>query len=604
MIPPQAVRLPIGHEPLSAFDGITRRNSIRGILLFIVLVAFLPTLALSAWQGMARLARDADNKQLQLMSAATMISRSEVNIVGNSRAILAVLAAAPAVRARDPAVCGRILAEAVTRFPEFSRVSIAGPDGRLACASDPRAVGLAFDDSKLWNSLSTGGFLVTSPVWDPVMRRQVLRAILPIRTSSGQFDGAIMACIDLDWLRQALVAPDAHDGVAVALVDGSGHPVVRSQSLPWDRVMIPASSTADNRVPVLSAPDSEGMRWSYAVAPLHIAVKSGAKNGGESFYIVYASARPIRFGSDWWFAAGYFVLPLLALVLAASAIWFGANRAILRWVSHLAQLARQIGAGDGAHPGYRSQFTNAPSEVRDLAAELLRVGNTIADREQRLRRSIADQTEVARELHHRVRNNLQVMASFLSLQAEGVAPGPARHALEAAQLRVATMAMVNGLLYADAEVTTVSLAALLDPVADLLARHSGIEGEVTVDPLLAPRAVDIDRAMPLSLWIVEAAVCLFERIDDHTRPRQFTVGITSEDDVMCIVVMTRGPLPAAPRQSLHQRLVTAIAHQLGGRSRIDTVGTSGAKVVLCLPHGELATVAGPVAASLPAEIAA
>lgn len=596
---PRFGRRTSGDDPLSVFDAITRRNSIRGILLFIVLVAFLPTLGLSAWQGMARLTRDADSDQRRLTGAAVTIGRSEANILGGSRGILAVLAAVPAVRTRDQAGCGPILAEAVKQFPEFSHLSVAGPDGRLACAGDPRAIGKTFDDPRLWNRLATGGFLVTSSAHDPVSQRPALRAILPLRTAAGRFDGAIMATIDLVWLRRALTTQDDRENVAVALVDGAGHPIAHSRPLPWDRVVIPAASKGDNRIPVIGARDRDGARWSYAVAPLRI-----AGNDGESFHIVYAAARPAPFGSDWWFAAGYFVLPLLALALAASAIWIGANRAILRWVLHLGELARQIGAHDDANPPYRSHFANAPSEVRDLAAELLRVGNTITDREQRLRGAIADQTEVARELHHRVRNNLQVMASFLSLQAEGVPPGSARHALEAAKLRVATMAMVNGLLYADAEVTTVSLAALLEPVADLLARHSGIRGEVSVDPLLAPRAVDIDRAIPLSLWIVEAAVCLFERIDNACKPPLFTVGITSEDDVMCIVVTVRGPLPAPPRHSLHRRLVTAIAHQLGGRSRIDAIGSSGAKVVLCLPQGELTAAPGHAPVGVSTGIAA
>ena len=585
--------------PLPFFDAITRRNSIRGILLFIVIVAFLPTLGLSAWQGMARLSRDADTEQRRLMSAAVMISRSEANIVSDSRSILGVLAAVPAIRARDPAVCGPILAEAVERFHEYSQLTVTDADGRLACASDSRAVGMAFDDPDLWKRLRRNGFVVTSPVRDPVLQRSVLRAILPLRTVAGAFDGAIVASIDLGWLRRALVGQDDRETVAIALVDGAGRPIAHSRSLPWDRLVIPVALKGDKRIPVLSARGADGARWSYAVAPLHI-----ADTAGESFHIVYATAHPARFGSDWWFAAGYFVLPLLALALAASAIWFGANRAILRWVSHLGELARQIGASDGAHPRYRSRFADAPSEVRDLAAELLRVGNTITDREHRLHCAIADQSAVARELHHRVRNNLQVMASFLSLQAAGVPTGPARQALEAAKLRVATMAMVNGLLYADAEVTTVSLAALLDPVTDLLARHSGIKGEVSVDPLLAPRPVDIDRAMPLALWIVEAAVSLFERIDTGRRPQLFTVGITSEGDVMCVVVTVRGCLPAPPRHSLHRRLVIAIAHQLGGRSRFDTVGNAGAKVVLCLPQGELSAVPGFVSGVMPTGIAA
>lgn len=279
-------------------------------------------------------------------------------------------------------------------------------------------------------------------------------------------------------------------------------------------------------------------------------------------------------------------MPPLASLLASTASWIGADRPILRWVTLLGDLARQIGGSDGPDLRCRPNFAEAPAEIRDLAAELLRMNHTIADREQRLRGSVATQTAVARELHHRVRNNLQVMGSFLSLQAEALVPGEARRVLDEAQLRIATMAMVNGLLYADVEVGTVAIAKLLDPLAELLSRHTGVEGEVIVDTSLAPRDVDIDQAMPLSLWIVEATICLFERADPAKIPTLFTICITREDELMCIVVEADDLLVDMRGDSLHRRLVAAIAHQLGAKSRIDDLGPTRGRIVLCLPHDE------------------
>ena len=599
--------LPDSHAPLPIFDAVTRRNSIRGILLFILVIAMLPVLVISTWQGVARLQRDRDAEQRQLLGAVTMLGASQANVIAGARGVLGILATLPAVRSRDQARCGPILAEASRRFPAYSNFSLSHPDGSIACASQPRGVGMRLYDPALLERLRRSGFLVTPPVWGLMSQRLVLRAILPLTTATGAFDGVITASIDLGWLRRQLALHDSRGTIAVALVDGAGRPVAQSESLPWQRLPIPIPDDASARANVFRAADSNGTNWTFAVAPLHIAGNEGgggARNGGESFHLVYAAAQPVRFGSEWWFAAGYFMLPLLALVLAATAIWFAANRAILRWVSHLGELARQLGSSRNPHQWRRLKFANAPSEIRDFAAELLRVSNAIADREHQLHQSVAAQTAIARELHHRVRNNLQVMASFLSLQTASLPAGEIRQALETAQLRVATMAMVNGLLYADAEVTTVSLSTLLDPLADLLSRHSGIDAAVNVDPRLAPRAVDIDRAMPLALWIIEAAVSLFERVDPARKPALFTIGITNEDGVMCIVVTVRGLLPDAPRHSLHRRLVVAIAQQMGGRSRIDTVGSAGAKIVLCLPEDELSVARQCAAAGAAAGIAA
>lgn len=561
-------------------DIVTRRTSIRGILLLILMAALLPMLAFSTWQGFGRLQRDHAAQQRQLLDAARLTSASQQMLFANARAILAVLAAAPNVRARVPALCGPVLRAAAASQPAFRNFTISHPDGRIACASDPRAIGLpATGDARLWQQLQRGGFLVTAPVWGTVSRAMVLRAMLPLRTADGRFDGLITASVDQQWLSAMLRGQHPAADVAVALVDGRGQAVASSRPLPARQLTL-APPTASG---VFAVRAGDGRDWAYAVAPLRLDTL-----GGERFQIVYAAAQPPRFGSEWWFVAGYFLLPLLALLLASMAIWIGANRAILGWISQLGALAQQIGSHQRPDVHDRSAFADAPAEVRTLAADLLRMRGTIENREHSLRGAAQAQTVVALELHHRVRNNLQVIASFLSLQAEGIAVGDARNALEEAQLRVAAMAMVNGLLYADAEITTMAMAQLLDPIADMLARHTGTEASVQVAPGVAPRVVDVDRAIPLVLWIIEASLCLCERADPAVRPSHFEISMNNEDDVMCITVTMRGLLPDSARDSLHRRLVVAIAHQQGARARIDDMGATAGKIVLCLPHEALA----------------
>lgn len=572
--------------PLTMLDRLTRRSSIRGIMLFILVVSLLPLVLLSTWQGVARLKRDREAEIRQLIDAAQMTSASERNVISGARALLGVLATARSVRSYDPERCRLVLTEVVKLYPAYSVVAIADSTGRIACRSDPPASHDAIADPALWNKLRNSGFLVTPPIWDAFERRRVMRAILPLQSETGAFDGVLTAAIDVAWLRRLLSEAHAGPDVVVALVDGTGHPVASSRPLPWPKLVIDPPEGRNVRDSVFTVHGSDGTRWSYAVAPLHIDTE-----GGSSFHIVYAVAQPKRFGAEWWFAAGYFMLPLLALLLASAAIWFGANRAILRWIGHLGTLAQRIGGPDGPDLKTRPRFVNAPSEIRDLAAELIVMGHTIADRDQRLRESVTAQTEVALELHHRVRNNLQVMGSFLSLQADTMPNDAARAALDAARLRVATMAMVNGILYADDEVASVGMATLLPPLVDLLAKHTGLEGDVCVDAGLAPRGVDVDRAVPIALWIVEAAACLFERARTGQNAR-FTIGMTGEDRAVCIVVSARGLVPDTRGASLHRRLVGQIARQLGGKSRIEDVGASAGKIVLCLPEDELAATTG------------
>ncbi|MFZ4382056.1 MAG: sensor histidine kinase [Sandarakinorhabdus sp.] len=568
-------------RPVPLLDGLTRRSSIRGILLVILLVSLLPVMALSTWQGFARLQRDGEAGQRQLLETAMLTSASQRQVITGAQGLLSVLAAAPSVRSRDQARCGPVLKAAALSQAAFRNFMVSDPAGRIACASDPAAIGVQVTSNpRLWQLMPRTGFLVTAPVWGTVSKRMVLRAMLPLKTADGRFDGVLTASIDVEWLRRMLIEHQATNTV-VALVDHHGQAVAASGPLPVRPLLVAPAKGAVFRIR-----SADGTDWSYAVAPLQL-----GSSAGERFHIVYAKAQPPRFGREWWFVAGYFLLPLLALILASMAIWVGANRAILSWVSQLGGLARQIGSNQRLDVPPGLGFADAPAEMRDLAADLLRMRGTIADREQRLRGAAAAQTEVARELHHRVRNNLQVIASFLSLQADGIVEDEARGVLEEARLRVAAMAMVNALLYADAEVTTVAMARLLDPIVDMLARHTNVDAAVRVDRKVAPRVVDIDRAIPLVLWIIEATLCLCERADATSRPSHFSIAMENEGDVMCIVVTMHGLRPDAGRASLHRRLVMAIALQQGANARIDDVGPSWGKIVLCLPDDHAARLA-------------
>lgn len=571
-------------------DGLTRRTSIRGILLLIMVATLLPLLVFSTSQGIARLQRDRDAERQHLLEAARLTSASDRNVIASARALLGVLSVSPGVRSLDQERCGQILKQAVREYTAFSHFSVTALGGTVECSSDPRAVGMAPFDARLWQQLKSSGFRVTASTMAPFAKQPVLLAIMPLTRADGAFDGAITASIDLDWFRRLLSQQHDRDNVAVALVDGTGRLLASSQPLPWERLKISADGAAADSNAVFDVRDLDSTRWSYAVAPLHV-----DKRGGESFHIVYAAAQPARFGADWWFAAGYFLLPLLAVVLASAAIWYGANRAILRWIAELGTLAAEIGSSQGRDMQYGRNFGDAPSEVRKLAADLLRMGNAIAERDRSLRQSVASQTAVAMELHHRVRNNLQVMDSFVSLQTRRLPSGDARHVLEKLQLRVATMALVNGFAYAEGELTTVSIAQLLNPLAELLTAHIPGSFQVVIDTDVAVHMVDLDRAVPISLWIVEAAMDLHDRTDPALGEGHFTIQITVFDDAgeskICVVVSALGLLPDQEVDGLNRRLLQAFARQVGGSFSIDDSNPAHGKFLLALPDADPADLA-------------
>jgi two-component sensor histidine kinase len=281
-----------------------------------------------------------------------------------------------------------------------------------------------------------------------------------------------------------------------------------------------------------------------------------------------------------------FTLPIVALLLASAAIWIGANQAILRWVTALRAFAGEI--AQGRYRDYEDRFGEAPTEVRDLAADLFRMARTLDERDRRLLEGLDRQQALARELHHRVRNNLQIIASFLSLQADTAEPG-ARAALDHARLRVSALALVHRLLYAGGELAQVSTRDLIGQVCNLVGQYAHRAApEVSCD--IADLPVEIDTAVPLTLWTLEAIGLL---LDGATDARQARLGVqfSVEGDRAHLSVEADGSGGGTVPENNSARLVRSIGRQLGGDARI--AGGARRTVALDMPLARLTARSAP-----------
>ncbi len=118
--------------------------------------------------------------------------------------------------------------------------------------------------------------------------------------------------------------------------------------------------------------------------------------------------------------------------------------------------------------------------------------------------SRASQPDVALELHHRVANNLQLVASFLSLQERGIADPSAKSALKTAASRVAAAGQVHRALLQDST-DIVNLGALLTSVCAAVAEAAGVTVNVTADHTSAPADAAQALAIAVSELILNAA---------------------------------------------------------------------------------------------------
>ena len=256
-------------------------------------------------------------------------------------------------------------------------------------------------------------------------------------------------------------------------------------------------------------------------------------------------------------------MPLLAWLLAFTAVMWVSERIVVRWLNYLERVASIYAKGRfSVRP---VQAMNAPAEIRVLARTLDELAESIVTRDAALTASLEEKDALMREIHHRVKNNLQIISSLLSMQqraltdpASKAAVGDTRQRISALALIYRTLYQSDDLRYADARVFLTELVGQL--VASETGRGHLVTSSVEADSLV----VDPDKLAPLALWLVEAVTNAqkhaFSGRGGDLKVRFFVHGETS-----ILEVQDDGPgVSETFRAGVGRTLMGAFAKQLRG----------------------------------------
>jgi PAS domain S-box-containing protein len=184
--------------------------------------------------------------------------------------------------------------------------------------------------------------------------------------------------------------------------------------------------------------------------------------------------------------------------------------------------------------------------------------------------ALREKTVLLDEVHHRVKNNLQVITSLLSLQARGASPD-ARAALADCRNRVHAMALTHQLLHEHGDVARLHVGEYLQRLGALLAdSHRGAAPAVTLRVEGAGTALylGLPRAIPCGLLVNELVGNAFRHAFPGGRAGTVTVALSLHDGTARLTVRDDGVgLPAGfelgDARSLGFQLVPLLVDQLG-----------------------------------------
>ncbi len=195
--------------------------------------------------------------------------------------------------------------------------------------------------------------------------------------------------------------------------------------------------------------------------------------------------------------------------------------------------------------------------------------------EDRLRSSLREKGVLLREVHHRVKNNLQVISSLLNLQSRGAEDPEVVEMFRESRNRVRSMAMTHEQLYRSQDLARVDFRRYLQDLSSSLTRAYG------VDPRRIRLLLDVDRvslplelAVPLGLIVNELISNCLKHAFPEERQGEVRIAISQQEGRLEMLVADDGvglPLGFDPGEArtLGLRLVRSLADQAGATMQVD-----------------------------------
>jgi two-component sensor histidine kinase len=547
--------------------------SLRLRLLAIVIGLLLPLVVLIIVQGLDRARREVADTREHLAQTARAAATPEQNILGAGEQILRALANMSDVRNATPA-CNKELTDALHGLSFFTNITRLDKNGTVICAAVPAALGISASSQPIWQEARAGSaFVVSGEILSRSTHQRVIAGMLPLRDGHGHFFGALAIGVDVRWLDYVVRANKLPDGSVVALFDRHGHIITSS------RPLIAKALFARPEMFVIdangSAKDARGDSWTYATAPVV----------GDNVFVGFAMREWSLLAPTYVNVGADFIIPLILILFTWAAVWIVSERQLTRWIVYLRRISE---AYRGGHYMIRPVLDGAPSEFRLLGEALADMAGSIQERDRNLREAIAQKTMLVREVHHRVKNNLQIVMSLLSLQAGRLKDPAAQEALRQARARINALALVHRILYEIEDQNLVDIKRLVEDLA--IQTHEGFGGDrsdIRIQVDAVQRKASGDVAVPLALFTVEALTNAFKHAFPPGRGGG-TVSVSLQpagDGQLRLAVEDDGVGFSQDEleTSIGTQLIRTFGQQLHGKSAVRAVKGKGAVSEIIFP---------------------
>ncbi len=244
---------------------------------------------------------------------------------------------------------------------------------------------------------------------------------------------------------------------------------------------------------------------------------------------------------------------------------------------------------------WREIYLNPIKDENGAVHEVSGIGHDITEKkqsEERIRLSLQEKEVLLKEVHHRVKNNLQVISSILNLQSSYVKDEGTLQILKESQNRIKSMAFIHESLYQTKDFSSINFTEyIINLSQNLIHSYSNFENEVKLNLDIQNVFLNLDLAIPCGLIINEiVSNALKYAFVDKTVEGEITLKMKTSGDYLELKIGDNGKgLPQnidyRNTESLGLQLVVTLTDQLGGTIELDL--KKGTNYTILFKHNQV-----------------
>ncbi len=533
-------------------------NNLRVLIVALLTLALLPLGAVAIYQTNQVAKKAERNAQLALLAITGDAAKAEELLIERAFGAARVFATVAEEYITDPSRCTEDFGRFVDKDPRYSFIGILPISGLMTCSSN----GIDYDFS-------------TYPGFDQRVREQTpsieVNTQAPLSGTSvfivsepyevaGEFAGFVSISIPHTGLPTTPETLRELGLEELMTVNSEGKVLTARSELDEAARELPSDENLDRLLTAgntaFQSVNQAGERRRYTVVPIQGSPASVLGVWRTDAGLARQVVGPVH---PWLF-------PVLMWIASMGVAMLSMHMLVLR---HLGKLRERMNAfATDRNTKVTSDLGPVPNEISELYGHFERMTDTLLREEATLEDSLREKNVLIKEVHHRVKNNLQLISSIMNMQIRAAEHQETKTVLSRLQDRVLSLATIHRDLYQSDQGGLVNVGNLVTEIVDnsvevAMSSYRAIDVDTDIDPvLLFP-----DQAVPLSLLTAEAVTNVMKYVGNKAGKRPAVRVTLKQNDADCTLTIsnTLGTTDTVESTGLGAQLMNAFTIQLGGQ---------------------------------------